>query len=338
MLTRSKKAKPPASKGSSDGGYYYSRLSDEQKRVYLLFLSCLRNFSPHLKISMRPLAEFSLVFNAILLDNPMLFYVSSYTIASDLYKKKCFITPVYDYTYSVASDFARQIKKCMSKFDVLIDKSELDKELYVHDYCLENLRYDNSHPDHAHSLLGPVLHHAAVCDGISRFAKCAFDYLGVKSLVVGGKAKNPLDMKMERHAWNIVRIGGKTYHLDITFDMTIMDKIKRYDYFNLPDKEIKKDHVIIDEVPKCDTSGNDYYATHQMCVDSINDLERYLEKELKQGKKHITVKIRNVPYSDDITQQVVDIARQQYIRLFNNINTIEVTYNSEQMVYEIMFM
>ena len=47
-----------------------------------------------------------------------------------------------------------------------------------------------------------------------------------------------------RHTWNIVRINGKYYHLDATFDNTLGNDKKeiRYDYFNLDDQQIFRDH------------------------------------------------------------------------------------------------
>lgn len=50
-----------------------------------------------------------------------------------------------------------------------------------------------------------------------------------------------------RHTWNIVRINGQYYHLDATFDNTLGknedDSVSiRYDYFNLDDKNIFRDH------------------------------------------------------------------------------------------------
>lgn len=46
------------------------------------------------------------------------------------------------------------------------------------------------------------------------------------------------------HAWNLVRLNGRWYHLDVTWDDPIPDQAGRlrYDYYLLPDKLIKKDH------------------------------------------------------------------------------------------------
>ena len=60
-----------------------------------------------------------------------------------------------------------------------------------------------------------------------------------------------------RHTWNIVRINGKYYHLDATFDNTLTRNCTigeeiRYDYFNLEDKSIFRDHEpLIAPAMKC---------------------------------------------------------------------------------------
>jgi transglutaminase/protease-like cytokinesis protein 3 len=136
-------------------------------------------------------------------------------------------------------------------FDTVKGKSDLDKELYVHDYCLTNFTYEYAPDDYSYTILGPILRNTAVCEGIAKYVKLALDYLGVKSIVVSGKAKNPLDDSInETHAWNIVEIEYRTFHLDVTFDMTVKAKINRYDYFNLCDDDIEKDHTTIGKICK----------------------------------------------------------------------------------------
>ena len=62
-----------------------------------------------------------------------------------------------------------------------------------------------------------------VCEGISKAAKLFCDYLGLVSMIVMGKknTQNTADCQ-ELHAWNIIWIAGNQYHMDITFDLTVM--------------------------------------------------------------------------------------------------------------------
>ena len=73
--------------------------------------------------------------------------------------------------------------------------------------------------------------------------KVLCDALGIWCMIaVCGN--NPEKGIKYRHTWNIVRIGGNYYHLDATFDNTLGNDKKeiRYDYFNLDDKSIFRDH------------------------------------------------------------------------------------------------
>ena len=328
-----------SSKVVSDGSYYYfSRLTDEQKKVYNAILSGIKTHSKKIKMPLRPINEISKIFNYVLLDHPIIFYASSsFQQSSDLYKKKCIILPEYRFSRGDSWAYTNDVMKCLSAFDSVKNKNDLEKEQYVHDFCLKNFNYDYSMGEHSHSILGLVLNKTAVCEGIAKFVKIAFDYLGVKSLVVSGKAKNPaLDGGMEGHAWNIVRINGMTYHLDVTFDMTIQEKTPRYDYFNLSDAEIKKDHVIVDDVPACTTTANDYYTANSLFVNNLAELDNYFGKAIKQGKRNILVKIKGTPFSDDLVDKIMNIVQRQYSKVGTGNTSIEASYNSSQMVFEII--
>ena len=160
----------------------------------------------------------------------------------------------------------------------------------------------------------------------------------MRSLVVYGKARNPVKGDtMELHAWNIVEIEGKTYHLDVTFDMSLTDKTNRYDYFNLSDEDIKKEHVIINVIPPCTTIGYDYFTVNNLVVNSPADLDRLIEHCLMHGKKSIMVKLRNVNDTDHIADRVIALAQQQYGRIFKSSVMVEINYNLSQLVFEINF-
>jgi len=324
----------------ADGSrYYFSRLTNEQKRVYKAVLFGIKNRLREIKMPLRPINEISKIFNYVLLDNPMLFYVSSsFQQSSDLFKKKCAVIPNYSYSRWQSTKYSREIVNCLRVFDAIKTKSDIEKELYIHDFCLSNFKYDYAFGEHSGSVLGPVLNRVAVCEGIAKFVKLALDYVGVSSLVVLGRANNPaLDAGMEGHAWNIVRVDGETYHLDVTFDMTLQDKMLRHDYFNLCDREIKKDHAFVDDVPPCVTAGKDYYSANSLFINRLSELDNYVGRALKQGKRRILVKIKNERYTNDVADKVMTIAQRQFSAYGTGSSMIETSYNSSQMVFEINF-
>lgn len=108
-----------------------------------------------------------------------------------------------------------------------------------------------------------------VCEGIAKSVKVLCDTLGVWC-VIAICGNNPEKGIKYRHTWNIVRIGGQYYHLDATFDNTLGKHQGnaeapgeiRYDYFNLGDKAVFRDHEpLIAPAPGC--PDNDHFITRR---------------------------------------------------------------------------
>ena len=318
--------------------YYYLRLNDEQKKTYECISKGMKSLATVIEVPKHPINELSLVFESVLLDNPLLFYVSAFNHASDLYKGKSLIRPNYKYSKQLARDMTQKVTEHLHEFDQYMQMSDLEKELAVHDHCLKNFEYDYVFDEYSFSILGPVLNQKAACEGIAKYVKLTLDYLNVENVVVFGKATNPTDgSKPERHAWNIVYLAGIPYHLDVTFDMTIKNRMNRYDYFNLPDSEIKKEHTMINTVPVCSTHGNDYYSQNRMVVSSPRELGSYIAQRLQKGERDIVVKLRDVSDPDNIADKVLSIAQQQYASVVKKSFMVNCSYNPSQLVFELNF-
>jgi transglutaminase/protease-like cytokinesis protein 3 len=301
--------------------------------------SGINAFSHEIKLPIRPINEISKIFDFILLDNPMMFYISSFNHLSDLNKQKCLIRPNYKYAHNFIRQSIYTITKYLQVFDAIKTGNDVDKEIFIHDFCLNNFVYDNTFNDYSYSILGPVFNKSGVCEGIAKFVKLSLDYLGVNNLVVHGKAKNPVyNDEMEMHAWNIVKIEGNMYHLDVTFDMSMKDKINRYDYFNLTDQDIKKEHIFNGNVPACITGGNDYFSVKSLIAYNPSELDTFIKNGLIQGKKNIIVKLKNVNDSETIVDKVIKLAQQQYGNIYKRNGVVEVKYNQSQLIFEIDFM
>lgn len=161
----------------------------------------------------------------------------------------------------VVSDSAPQIKEYYSKAKSIISKiikpgmTDLQKEKAVHDYIVNNTRYDEINydkgtiPDESYSPYGVLIKGTAVCEGYAKATALLLNMAGVKSIVVLGWD----------HAWNIVKINGRYYHLDTTWDDPVTssgENLLRYDYFNLSDSQISKDHFWDKEkYPACPQPG-----------------------------------------------------------------------------------
>lgn len=115
--------------------------------------------------------------------------------------------------------------------------SDYKKVKAVHDYVTKTMTYDyrylkDTEPDVSHLTYGGLILKHGVCDAYSKSVKDLLNYMGVEAGVIVGKGKGG------DHAWNYVKIDGKYYYLDATWNDTA--KTKRY--FLINTKQMQKDH------------------------------------------------------------------------------------------------
>jgi hypothetical protein len=185
---------------------------------------------------------------------------------------------------------AREAAKSIIAKIIKPSMTELQKELAIHDYIVNNTKYDdenvkkNAISKDEHNAYGPLINGIGVCDGYANAAKLLFDAAGIESIVVTGKADNGTDGGSVGHAWNIVKIDGKYYQIDTTWDDPVGSKdVLSYEYFNVTDDKISKNHTWDkSSVPAC---TDDKFLSLSNILDSgeygerLGDCIYYLEKE-----------------------------------------------------------
>ena len=84
----------------------------------------------------------------------------------------------------------------------------------------------------------------------------------------------------------MIRIDGQYYHLDVTFDNTLSkDDTVRYDYMNLSDKQIFRDHEpVIWKVPACSDSDHFYYKEKKISWTTVEEVRNRTKQAVKKGK------------------------------------------------------
>ena len=112
------------------------------------------------------------------------------------------------------------------------DMTEYEKELYLHDTLARTVTYSES--THAHNAYGALVEGIAVCEGYAEAFQYLLHRVGIQSFIITGNAGGP-------HAWNMVRIDGNYYQVDLTWND--QDENLYHEYFNVTDAQIQKDHT-----------------------------------------------------------------------------------------------
>lgn len=139
---------------------------------------------------------------------------------------------------------AEKVKWVVSNY-IRPGMSEKQKARVLHNWVVNNSHYDSAKEVRDEKIL--LTEGYGVCEA---YALCYFELLreaGVAVSVMSGEAK----ASGEGHAWNLVRISGRWYHVDTTWDdpgtgpkdYPCISGQERLAYFLLPDKEMGRDHV-----------------------------------------------------------------------------------------------
>ena len=266
--------------------YYYDQLNKEQQRAYYAIKEGLLNFRDSFSVPMLSRKELSDIYFMIRMDLPEIFY--SVTFSYRHYPDSTAVEMIPQYLFG--KDKIKEHRQAMtSRIKKLVRQAEsLDekgKELFIHDFIVKNVKYDKLKKEYSHEIIGALGNGVAVCEGIAKAVKALCDELNIWCIIALSEA-NPEKGIKYRHAWNVVRINGQYYHLDATFDNTLSgDDIIRYDYVNLSDKQIFRDHEpVIWKVPACNDNDHFYYKEKKISWTTMEEVQNRTKQAVKKGK------------------------------------------------------
>lgn len=266
--------------------YYYNQLNKEQKKVYYAMkegLLKMQDSFPVLKLSNRELAD---IYFMVRMDSPEIFYSVKFTYRYYPDSTAVELVPEYLFTKDKIKEHRQAMQSRVKKLARQAEKlDEKGKELFIHDFIVNNVKYDKLKKEYSHEIIGALGNGVAVCEGMAKAVKILCDELGIWCIIALSEANPDKGIKY-RHAWNVVRINGKYYHLDATFDNTLSrDDIVRYDYFNLPDRQIFRDHEpVIWKVPECIDSDHFYYREKKVSWTTIDEVRNRTKQAVKKNK------------------------------------------------------
>lgn len=127
---------------------------------------------------------------------------------------------------SVIFSYADGAKDRSSEYDEAVDRilsgikrswTDEAKLLYLHDYLVTHCQYDLTYT--RYSAYNAIVEHLAVCQGYAEAYEDLVNKAGLSAYLVSSHANN--------HAWNLVKLNGKKYYVDCTWD----DPITGDDHF-----------------------------------------------------------------------------------------------------------
>lgn len=200
--------------------------------------------------------------------------------------------------------------------------SELAREKKIFDWITRNVVYDYTSIGYverrevkgqtesvAWNAYGALVERKAVCEGIACAFKMLCERVGLPCIVVLGHTPNG------RHAWNIVCVQGRFYHVDCTWDLrselAIRVPYARYRYFNLPDPIIAANHTPeCPFLPECKSLKYNPFFIRGLCARKAEDLWPIIQKQMMSGQKRFAVMAVQFQITEFIVEQIIRLCEE----------------------------
>ena len=264
-------------------------------------------------------------------DNPQIIYFNKTQIrvsASLFGGKQIHFSGAF--SQSQAKTMQKKLEEALSKaieeIELLNPLSNYDKLICIYEYLQDNVSYDSKELEAcctlgrsinpmSHNAYGALVNKKGVCDGISSAFSLLAQRMGFECSMVSGKATFRTTGFSE-HAWNIIRISDKFYHMDATWDINHKEQTNEYsyEYFCVSDDSINKDHDWdIKTTPVCSHEDLSFFIRNRCFANNLSQLEEIFARFARSKQTVVRVKIADgiaIPDPEDqyLGQQLVNIA------------------------------
>lgn len=225
----------------------YNQLLPVQRSAYERLVAAAKGYTARVDVSNLKIksTDFDKVYWAFDYDNPQFLALGSgysyYYYPSTGYMQSFTIN--YGRTQSqiaaIQKTFNSTVKDVVNAAkNQLTDYGQLK---YIHDWIVNNTDYTLTGPVYKSEADGAVVYGKALCEGYSKTFMYMAQELGFDCICVVGKANGTA------HMWNMVKLGGVWYHVDVTFDDPILSgggNMLSHEYFLLSTYDIGKTHSI----------------------------------------------------------------------------------------------
>ncbi|OQA65700.1 MAG: Exoglucanase B precursor [Firmicutes bacterium ADurb.Bin262] len=167
------------------------------------------------------------IFTKLIYTQPSFFYLKNYLYGCGVSSDKVLtIYFTYDYTAAQIAQMKQLYEQAVAKTLACVsaEMTDAEKVMAVHDYIILNTKYDYCNylqgtvPHVSYTAYGVLVNGAGICNAYSLAFSAIMQRLGIETITVYGKSIG--------HSWNMVKLDGKWYHVDLTWDDPVFSAAK----------------------------------------------------------------------------------------------------------------
>lgn len=284
--------------------FYYSRLPEAEQIAYDTILTGIRGFADSVTVNLPSetiVEQVTKIADAIRYDHPELFHFYSVAICAQNIQLK------YVLSREEMQAANEKIEPVVQKYLEGIDEtmSAYDAALRLHIRMIESIDYDTialkrqkaeggpskDKIDELRTIYGVFLNGTAVCEGYARAMQYLLQRCGIECAECVGDIRKDNGETGESHAWNILKVDGDYYYLDVTWDdsSNTVQKVRNnsiaFDYFCITTEELMRTRDLqlcpVDAMPICTADRANYFVHNDLLLTKY-DLAR-IKKVAKEA-------------------------------------------------------
>ncbi|MBQ8827037.1 MAG: hypothetical protein IJ007_08090 [Oscillospiraceae bacterium] len=266
--------------------YASKKLDDDLLDIYNTIVEAVRNGEESIPM-LRDASDYNPLLNLAAVEQLAFGHVSGRKPGDyDLDTGRFSVDFIYRLTPEEMSRMNRESEAAADEIMLGIseDMTDYEKLKFFHDYLILNCESSKDY-EYGNTVYGALVEGKALCEGYSK----AFSYLcnrvGIENMIVTG-------LTNEAHMWNMVKVNGNWYHIDVTWDKpggTLADMFPdmiMYQYFMVTDSVIENDHRIVtisSPPPQALSTNESYFHKEGFYVADSSDIESVMENAFRKA-------------------------------------------------------
>ncbi len=292
--------------------YYSSSFTETEKELYDNILKVLGTLEDKTPLEMNA-SVYEKILKAIRIENLAFPHVKKYWTE---YNGEFEVVFNYRMTADEISSMNMAAEKAAKNIIAQLtpDMDDYEKLKFFHDYLILNCETDKNYA-FADTVYGALVEKKALCEGYSK----AFSYLcnlaGIENVLVTGET-------YVAHMWNMVKLDGNWYHVDVTWDKSddqlhkVFPDVVLYQYFMVTDAVIRNTHTVYTQPftpPQAFGTAENYFVREGADISSREELltvsENAILSAVQNGKSSAMVKFDStdvmIACTNDLNNQML---------------------------------
>jgi len=266
------------------GQYLYNQLSEKHKKIYLCIYKA---FKEHTEVS------FDESYSYTDIEKVAELFFSQEPYACDFCSGYSYtnsgIKLSHRYSKQQEQQYIEATEKQISVILKNMPAGDYNRVKYFHDYLITNCTYQQG-SEFDSSPYGTLVQKQALCQGYAHTFALLCSRAGIDCISVAGVAEGP-------HIWNMVKIDGEWYVMDVTWDDADYRDFPAYisyNYFLVNKSVIKNRTIETPGIPEATATKNNYFYKTGKVITNASDtysvVYKSYEDALKNGQKYASVK------------------------------------------------